>query len=107
MSTNSELFGSWHPMETAPRDGSPFVVRSLYTSDVYDDDVYDDEVPVERGVREEVAEICQWFSIGGLPGGDFMTIPFHRQPTNRAFTGWTPLPPLMPSTSKYVPAYLR
>ena len=93
-------FGIWHEMDTAPKDGSHFVVRSLYITDVYDGG----EIPVERGVCSEAAEICQWFSIAGIPGGQFMTLPFNRQPTNREFTGWTPLPPLMPSTSKYVPA---
>jgi len=103
MPASEDLFGNWNPMETAPRDGLPFVVRSLYVSDVYDDDVCDGEVPVERGVQEEVAEICTWFSLDGSSSGQYMTMPFHRQPTNRTFTGWTPLPPLKPSTSKYVP----
>ncbi len=102
--SEAKNFGAWHQMETAPRDGSFFVVRSLYVCDVYDDDAGD--APVERGARHEEAEICQWFSISGLPGGQFMTMPFHRQPQNRTFTGWTPLPPLMKSTSKYVPAEL-
>lgn len=105
--SETKAFGVWHSMETAPRDGSFFVVRSLYTFDVYDDDVYDGEVPVERGARREEAEICQWFEIAGLPGGQFMTVPMNRQPQNRKFTAWTPLPPLMQSTSKYVPADLR
>jgi len=96
-------FGIWHPMATAPRDGSFFVVRSLYVFNVYDDDVGDGKVPVERGCRREDAEICQWFSISGLAGGEFLTIPMNRRPRNREFTGWTPLPPLMKSTSKYVP----
>ena len=43
-------FGIWHEMDTAPKDGSHFVVRSLYITDVYDDDVHGGEIPVERGV---------------------------------------------------------
>ena len=63
------------------------------TSQTYDGG----EIPVERAVYgERPPKYVQWFSIAGIPGGQFMTLPFNRQPTNREFTGWTPLPPLMP-----------
>ena len=40
---NVKEFGIWHEMDTAPKDGSHFVVRSLYILNVHDDDVHGGE----------------------------------------------------------------
>ena len=60
-------FGIWHEMDTAPKDGSHFVVRKFYITDVYDDDVHGGEIPVERGVCKGPPKYVSGFN-RGIPG---------------------------------------
>jgi len=79
----------WQTMESAPKDGKPFVAWSVTIMDSFDED----DRLIERGVRVEAPCIVYWFSIQGLPGGQFVESPYRSHVSNREFTHWLPLPP--------------
>lgn len=81
----------WQPIETAPKDGTRFVAWQVTIMDEYDDEV-SETVPIKRGVRDESPCIAYWFSIQGLPGGEYVEFPYRGHVRNRTFTHWHPLP---------------
>jgi hypothetical protein len=82
-------YTGWQTMESAPKDGKPFVAWSVTIMDSFDED----DRLIERGVRVEAPCIVYWFSIQGLPGGQFVESPYRSHVSNREFTHWLPLPP--------------
>lgn len=75
----------WRPIETAPKDGTPFLATVVDTVDEYDED----DRLIAKGKREVGVWVAQQIEFLGAP----VVIPWTGSIVqNRKFTHWMPLP---------------
>lgn len=76
---------TWQPIETCPKDGTPFLAVVVDTVDEYDEDDH----LIAKGKREVGVWVAQQIEFLGGP----VVIPWSGSIVqNRKFTHWQPLP---------------